>query len=149
MKSIYEQATLQEINSRIDSLSANSHRQWGTMTVAQMLAHCSVPIEIALGDKHARPALISRLFAPFIKKVIVGDKPFKQSLPTDKNFLITDDRDFDKEKTRLKALVHRVSTGGAALMEGKPHAFLGKLTAQEWSTSLYKHLDHHLRQFGV
>jgi len=149
MKDIYEPAVLQEINDRIDRLKPSTRHQWGSMDVAQMLAHCSAPIEIALGDRQVKTPLFAKLMGPLIKGVITSEKPFKQSLPTDKNFIVSDSRDFDAEKIKLKGLVRRLSEGGAALMKGRRHNFFGKLTPEEWSTSTYKHLDHHFRQFGV
>jgi hypothetical protein len=29
------------------------------------------------------------------------------------------------------------------------HPFFGKMSAKEWATIAHKHMDHHLRQFGV
>jgi hypothetical protein len=38
---------------------------------------------------------------------------------------------------------------GADAFEGKESNSFGKLTASEWNIMMYKHLDHHLTQFGV
>ena len=148
MKNIYDADVVREIDQRLDTLRPDTQRLWGTMDVAQMMAHCSAAIEISLGDRKGESSLMGKLIGPFFKSVITSDKPFKQSLPTDKNFVITDQRDFDKEKTRLRTLVHRFSKSEAQ-MTNKRHLFFGKMTAKEWSTSTYKHLDHHFRQFGA
>ena len=148
MKSIYEANVVQEIENRLDTLHPDSPHQWGTMDVAQMMAHCSAAIEIALGDRKGESTLMGKIIGPFVKSVITSEKPFKQSLPTDKNFVIKDNRDFNKEKDRLKVLVQRLSKNEEQ-MTNKRHPFFGKLTAHEWATSTYKHLDHHLQQFGA
>ena len=149
MKNIYEAATLQELTQRIDTLKPDSQRQWGKMDVAQMLAHCCAPIEVALGDKTVKTTLMGKLIGPLIKGVITNEKPFKQSSPTDPSFIIKDPRNFEQEKGKLKGLLTRLTNGGPQGMENKRHPFFGKMTPQEWSNSHYKHMDHHLRQFGV
>ena len=80
---------------------------------------------------------------------MTDDKPFKKNLPTDKSFIVVDRRDFNKEKERLIGVISNFSAVGTEAMNNRKHPFFGKLTATEWSTSMLKHLDHHLRQFGV
>jgi len=88
------------------------------------------------------------IFGRWVKQMILSERPFKKGLPTDKSFLITDDRDFNREKNHLTKLVARFQAEQNRI--GKvPHPFFGKMTASEWGTSMYKHLDHHLQQFGV
>ena len=149
MKNIFERDALQEVNQRINKLQPNSQRQWGKMDVAQMFAHCSAALEVAAGKKFPPRIFIGRILAPFFRSVFSNDKPFKQNMPTDNSFLIIDQRNFEREKARLIDLVTQFSTGGEAICTTHPHPFFGKLTPKEWATGMYKHLDHHLRQFGV
>lgn len=149
MNSIYEPATIQELTHRIDTLKPGSQRQWGKMDVAQMLAHCSIPLEVALGERIGQRTLMGRIFGRFAKSIVTNEAPFKQGLPTNPDFIIPDQRDFSVEKQRLKNVLNRFSTAGAAKMENRKHPFFGILTAKEWSNAMVKHIDHHLRQFGV
>ena len=149
MKNVFQPDALQEVNQRINKLQPNSQRQWGKMDVAQMFAHCSAALEVAAGKKFPPRIFIGRILAPFFRSVFSNDKPFKQNMPTDKSFLIIDQRNFEREKARLIDLVNQFSTGGEAICTTHPHPFFGKLTPNEWGTGMYKHLDHHLRQFGV
>lgn len=149
MKSIYEPETLEEIKERINKLEPNSQRQWGKMEVAQMLAHCSAALEVAVGQKSPQRMFIGRIVGPFVKSVFTNEKPLRKNTPTDKSFLVIDQRNFAKEKARLLDLVTQFSTGGEAKCTTRPHSFFGKLTPGEWGIGTYKHLDHHLRQFGV
>ena len=149
MKNVFQPDALQEVNQRINKLQPNSQRQWGKMDVAQMFAHCSAALEVAAGKKFPPRIFIGRILAPFFRSVFSNDKPFKQNMPTDNSFLIIDQRNFEKEKARLIDLVTQFSTGGEAICTTHPHPFFGKLTPKEWATGMYKHLDHHLRQFGV
>jgi hypothetical protein len=79
---------------------------------------------------------------------VVDETPFKQNLPTNPDFIMADEHDFNTEKQRLLGVLGRFSSASQAL-DGRKHPFFGKLTTTEWSNSMVKHLDHHLRQFGV
>ncbi len=151
MKNLFEQQTQQEIISRINSLSANSQRQWGMMDAAQMLAHAATPLEYALGIKQGKQSLIGKIFKPFAKNVFFEEKPYKQNLPTAPEFKIApaDQKQFDAEKKKLVDLLHRFQGDGKNELGKHPHIFLGKITADEWARTMYKHLDHHLRQFAA
>ena len=148
-KSIYDDGTLSEFMTRVENLKADAVRQWGTMNVSQMLAHCSAVFEAALGDKPLKRSFIGLVFGRMAKPMLTNDKPFKQNIPTDKGFIVTDTAGFDAEKKKLLSLLTRFSQGGPATMENRKHPFFGTMTAKEWSTSQVKHLDHHLRQFGA
>ncbi|MEO6882553.1 MAG: DUF1569 domain-containing protein [Bacteroidia bacterium] len=149
MKNLFDKATAQEIQQRIDKLNPASQRQWGKMNVAQMLAHCSVSMETATGQLVIPRIFIGRVLAPFVKPMMYNDKSYGKNSPTGKEFIITDKRDFEKEKSKLKSLVTQFSEGGAAKCTTQPHSFFGKATSEEWSKGMYKHLDHHLQQFNA
>jgi hypothetical protein len=148
MKNLYEPDTAKEVISRIDSLQPASQRQWGKMEVAQMLAHCSATMDMASGRLNPPRALIGRLIGPLFKSVLINEKPLGQNAPTDKKLKISDQRDFAREQEKLKQCVRRFHEGGEAGCTRHPHPFFGALLPHEWSRGMYKHLDHHLRQFG-
>ena len=79
---------------------------------------------------------------------MLGDKPFSHGSPTDPDFVIADKRDFDAERRRLTTLIQRFCERGPDAAGAQVHGFFGKLNGQEWGRLVYKHLDHHLRQFG-
>jgi hypothetical protein len=119
------------------------------MNAGQMLAHCSVGLESALGDRKQKRAVIGYLFGKFAKKSAFGEKPFSKGLPTDKSFIITEDKNTEFEKENLIILINRFTNSGHSGITKHPHPFFGKMTPEEWGILQYKHLDHHLRQFGV
>lgn len=149
MKSLFEKEAAKEILQRIDKLNASSQRQWGKMDVAQMLAHCSATLKVATGDKSPPRMFIGKIVGSFFKSSFYDDKPLTKNGPTDKSFIISDLRDFEKEKANLKEIIERFANGGAEKCTIHPHSFFGKLTPGQWSMGMYKHLDHHLRQFGA
>jgi hypothetical protein len=90
------------------------------------------------------------LFGSMVKRRLTGDeRTFQKNLPTDKSFLVKDTPNFEEAKTNLIALVREFMNSGPSGLTKDPHPFFGKLTSQEWDILMWKHLDHHLRQFGV
>ena len=146
VKNLFEPAVKQEIIGRINKLTPGSQRQWGKMDVAQMLAHCQMPLGVAVGKHTLKGSFFIKLIGPLFKKKLFNDQPFKQNLPTDKSFKMTDPKDFGKEKQNLIQMINDFSE---TTMLDEPHPFFGKLTKEEWSKGTWKHLDHHLMQFGV
>ncbi|WP_207531902.1 DUF1569 domain-containing protein [Desertivirga arenae] len=149
MKSLFSPSESQHIISRLNKLTADSKPLWGKMNVAQMLAHCQWPLRIALGEQSVKRVLVGILFGGFARKQLVKPEPFRKSLPTAKEFVVTDQRDFVKEKLQLAALIEKFTKGGPEGLTEDPHPFFGRMTEQEWDVLQWKHLDHHLRQFGV
>lgn len=149
MKNLFEQETVDEVVSRIDKLQPTSKRQWGKMDAAQMMAHCSITMDIASGRLNLPRIFLGRLIAPLFKSIYTNEKPFKKNGPTGKELVVADQRDFAREREQLKVKVRQFSEGGEARCTRHPHPFFGSLTPQAWSRGMYKHIDHHLRQFGA
>jgi transposase InsO family protein len=149
MKNLFERESVDEVIARLDTLQPASQRQWGKMDVAQMLAHCAAAMDMASGKINPPRMLIGRLLGPLIKPIYINEKPFSQNNPTDKKLLIADQRDFQRERERLKVCVREFHEGREAKCTRHPHPFFGQLSPQDWSRGMYKHLDHHLRQFGA
>ena len=134
---------------RLNSLSNEMKPAWGKMNASQMLAHCAEAMEVACGHKFPPRIFIGRIFAPFIRSGYTDDKPWRQNLPTDPSFVMSGEKDFKNELERLKKLITQFHDGGPTKCTSHPHPFLGKLTSDEWGKGMYKHLDHHLRQFNA
>ena len=151
VKNIFEKTISQDIIDRISSLNPQSQPQWGKMNVAQMLAHCNVLYEMLYeSEKHKKPnAFFKFILKTFVKKVVTNDVAYKQNNKTAPQFIITDSRDFEKEKSRLVEYINRTQLLGESHFDGKESHSFGVLNKSEWSNMFYKHLDHHLQQFGV
>jgi hypothetical protein len=149
MQTLFQPATVEEVIARIGGLTPTTQRQWGKMDVAQMMAHCSGAIDMASGRVNPPRVLIGRLIGPFIKPIYTNDKPFSKNNPTAKKLLISDARDFVLEREQLELKIRQFQAGGEAQCTRHPHPFFGLFTPQEWARGMYKHLDHHLRQFGA
>ena len=150
MKNLFDAARVEEVKQRIGWLRPDSQRQWGKMNAPQAVEHCSRGLELALGDLRPPRVLIGRILGPIIKpKVFVNDEPLRRNSPTVKGLVIQDDRDLAKERACLYGVIDRFVAAGPKGCTTHPHSFFGRLTAEEWAILMYKHLDHHLRQFGA
>jgi hypothetical protein len=149
MHSLFDAADRQSVLGRLARLQPGAKRQWGKMAAAQMMAHCSAALEVATGDRPRKQALIGKIFAPFVRSSLLGEKPFGRSSPTDPAFIVTEEKDFEAEKRRLTGIVSRFCERGPEKASVQLHSFLGRLNGEEWGVMMYKHLDHHLRQFGA
>jgi hypothetical protein len=134
---------------RLARIRENQKPLWGKMSAAQMFAHCQAPLEVALGDKVLKRGLVGILFGGIARRQLLKPKPFGRNMPTAPEFLVRDWRDAERERVKLIELAQRLSSGGPAVLTTEPHPFFGALTAEEWSRLQWKHLDHHLRQFGA
>ncbi|MBI3125132.1 MAG: DUF1569 domain-containing protein [Ignavibacteriales bacterium] len=149
MRTLFEKDTLEEIIGRINKLTPETQRVWGTMRVDQMLAHCTVGMQTATGEKFLQSNILLRMIGSLLRSQITNDKPFRRSSPTHPGFIIGNTGSFEKEKQILLSLIQKFHDGSGAKCTTNPHAFFGKLTTTQWSSLMFKHLDHHLRQFGV
>ncbi len=150
LPNIFSQSVADEIIERIQQLKPTTPAQWGKMNVSQMLAHCNVTYEMAYENKHPKPNFLMRLILKtFVKNLVVNEIPYKKNAQTAPAFLITDEKEFDMEKNRLIQYIQKTVDLGAESFEQKESHSFGPLSITEWNNMFYKHLDHHLRQFGV
>ena len=150
MKNIFKIEVTNEVIERIEKLTMNSQPNWGKMSVSQMLAHCSVTYEMVYTDKHAKPNVLTKFMLKlFVKKIVVSEKRYAKNGRTAPQFLIVDEKDFQTEKKKLIDYIKKTQELGTTYFEGKESHSFGKLSSVEWNNSFYKHLNHHLDQFGV
>ena len=150
MISIFNKNEKETLINRINQLNESSTAQWGTMDVAQMLAHCNIAFELTYEDKHPIPSKFKQFILKLlVKQMVVGEKPYAKNGRTAPVFVVADAKDFEKEKARLVNYINKTNELGTNYFEGKNSHSFGKLTSQEWNTMFVKHLDHHLKQFGV
>lgn len=151
MENVFSKDVTTRIVNRINSLSPESQANWGTMNVSQMLAHCCVSYEYVFEEgKYPKPKGIKlALLKLFVKPIVVGTKPYSKNGRTAPDFIISDERDFSRERERLIGFIEKTQGLGEAYFEGKASHSFGKLKSNEWNNMFYKHLNHHLNQFGV
>ncbi|HRI80113.1 MAG TPA: DUF1569 domain-containing protein [Cyclobacteriaceae bacterium] len=148
MKNLFNGPDTVEILNRVEKLTPDAKREWGQMDVAQMVSHCGNALEMAMGIINPPRELIGRLIGGLFKSQYYNEKPFSPGSPTNAMIKVSGTRDFAKEKERLIKRIKEFSTAGEPGCTQHPHPFFGKLSPAEWSIGMYKHTDHHLRQFG-
>lgn len=147
---VFEPDTTADLLERLDRLAPDTAARWGRMNVAQMLAHCCIPYEQIRGERGAGvPALLRPLARLLVKPKVVGERLYGRNIPAPKAMSISEAREFHRERERLRGYIAHHHAEGAAAFHERPHPVFGPLTAREWSNLLWKHLDHHFRQFGV
>jgi Protein of unknown function (DUF1569) len=149
MQSLFNPADRERLSARLATLEPGAQRQWGKMDPAQMLRHCALSLGEPLGERSVKQVFLGKLVTPFIRRAVFGDQPFRRNSPTVPAYVVSAAPDFEAERIRLATRIDQVVQRGTAKVEGIIHPFFGRLRGAEWGTLIYKHLDHHLRQFGV
>jgi len=149
MNNLFNPTDTGAILTRIEKLTPSAQKQWGKMTVNQMLAHCNTSLETAMGlNNPEKLGFIARLFGKLLKPKFFSEAPYPKNSATDKSYIIKGNPDFETEKAKLIRQIKAFSEGGPAKCTKQPQVFFGKLSPEEWALMQWKHFDHHLRQFG-
>ena len=149
MKSIFDNDTYHELLQRLARLGPDTERRWGKMSPSQMMEHTARALEMATGEVPMQQAFIGKAIGWIFKGKFLGEQPFPQNSPTGPTLIITDDPDFEATRQRLKELITRFHGLGENGVDGNIHGFFGKLSGKQWGETQFKHVDHHLRQFGL
>lgn len=147
---IFSKETSETLVKRVNKLSNSQAANWGKMDVAQMLAHCNVTYEMAFDENFKKSSPFLRfILKNLVKKGLVNEQPLKKNSSTATEMVIKTPKNFEDEKSRLIAHLQKTIQVGGSYFDGKDHPGFGVMTKDEWNNFYYKHLDHHLTQFGV
>ena len=146
---IYNQADYEGIWNRIESLGAANQRKWGKMTLPQMLEHCILQLKMGLGDVASEPEGSFFMRTNVGRWFILDLIPWPKGLPTPSKMNLVKNEvlvsDFQVHKHSLLQLLEQVKEGP----DLGPHPFFGAMNRRYWGRLIWKHLDHHLRQFSA
>ena len=148
MKSIWETHAQREIHDRLETLTADRRGQWGKMTSQQMVCHLTESLRMALGDLKVAPKRLPIRYPP-LKQLIIYVAPFPKNAPTAPELIIgvtpnEMSRDIEVLQQQLDRFVARGPDATFA-----DHPAFGTLTPRAWGVLVYRHMDHHLKQFGA
>ena len=148
MKSVFDIATREELVERIKSLNPENSAQWGKMNAYQMVKHCTLHEDMVLGKMKIKRVFIGRLIGGMLlKKVLKDDRPFGKNSPTS-SLLKTLNESGDIEQQK-KEWIDRLEQYATYTAPDFIHPFFGPMTKDQIGFFAYKHVDHHLRQFGA
>ncbi len=147
MKTVFDKTTKDELINRVNSLNDRSTSLWGKMNIYQMVKHCTLWEEMMQGKRKYKQAFIGRVFGKMaLKNVLKDDAPLKRSTPTLPELKITGSGDVAVEKAKW---ISKIEGYGDFSNTSFVHPFFGRMTQEQIGYVVYKHIDHHLRQFGV
>ena len=150
LPSIFTPEVTGSLINRIHKLQPDSKPLWGKMDAAKMLAHCNVTYEMAFENIHPKPGAFKQwILKLLVKNSVVGEKTYPKNSQTAPQFIIKSEKDFESEKKRLIDYILKCQQLGQTYFEGRVSHSFGPLSSIEWNNMFYKHLDHHLIQFGV
>jgi len=149
-QNIYSAPVAEQFIARINKLSLNTPNQWGKMDISQMIAHCNVSYDMAFDENYKKSSSFLRfILKNLAKKGLVNESPLKKNSSTASEMIIKTPKVFEEEKGKLISNVNNLVAKGENYFHLKDHPGFGVMTKQEWNNFYYKHLDHHLTQFGV
>jgi hypothetical protein len=146
---LYSPQVYQNCLNRIEQLTAETKPQWGSMTAAQMFSHCSEIQEVSNGKELKNTPFLVKLLKGMIRNMVVNQKPYPLNTKTHPQYRQVSDRDFEIEKNRLLSALEKFVNSQMDRSGQPTHPLFGEMTPEEKGWSMYKHLDHHLTQFGV
>ena len=146
MKSIWQKPSREKLERRLDKLTANTPAKWGKFTAPQMVCHLIEALRMGLGEIKVPPR--NTPFKRFpLKQLIIYVAPFPKGAPTAPELLARQPQEWNGEVEQLKDLLSRFA--GGSFKNFPEHPAFGQLSRTAWGVLVYKHMDHHLRQFGV
>jgi len=150
MQTLFDQKAHQEVLRRLEQLTEDATPNWGKMNVSQMVKHCQMPLLVATGKMELTEnvGVLKKLVLKIYKPIMYNDKRWPESVTTPKDFLVTGTYDFENERAQLIVIINDFHDK-AYNMHWPHHPYFGKFSTDQWGKMQFKHLDHHLRQFGV
>jgi len=147
MKSMWQDATQREMAERLARLAPDAPAQWGKMTAPRMVAHVTQSFRSAVGELPVKSKKLPLRYSP-LKELIIYWLPFPKNAPTAPELLALEPTQWAADVARLQDLMRRFAAKDpkSAFPE---HAAFGRLSGTQWGILMYRHTDHHFRQFGV
>lgn len=148
MKSIFESDVRKEILDRVARLKPDAKPAWGKMNCAQMVQHCARPLQASMGEMAVEPKA-GPLRNPLLRYVVIYIMPWPKGVPTAPEFVPAAGGDLEASRQELSSTLERFAAHAARGAAFVDHPAFGALSTKHWGCLTWRHLDHHLRQFGV
>ncbi|MEP6676196.1 MAG: DUF1569 domain-containing protein [Ferruginibacter sp.] len=149
-KDFFSQKMLEALINRVNNVTPQSVRQWGTMTADQMLHHLNLATGSALGyfDLPDESYLLSRTVSKWILVDLLSEQPKGLLLPLTFKIPPTQHFEFEYEKKLLIEIINKACNSKTTADWG-PHPLFGRMSDNEWGRLLMMHIDYHLKQFAA
>jgi hypothetical protein len=147
MKTMWDGNAQREVQDRLARLLPDRKAQWGRMSAPQMVCHLSDSLKMALGELQVASKKVPIRYPP-LKQFIVYVAPFPKNVPTAPELIARSPRDWSDDVAELRALIECFAARRGAA-QWPDHPAFGRLSERAWGVLVYRHMDHHLRQFGA
>jgi uncharacterized protein DUF1569 len=147
MRSIWNVQSRRDLQARFGTLRSDAMPAWGRMSAPQMIAHAADSLRMAMGELPCAPKRSLLRHTPF-KQLVIYWLPWPKGVPTAPELLARAPASWSSDVSDLIGLIDRLGSRGP----GGPfadHPAFGRLSGGAWGALMYRHMDHHLRQFGV
>lgn len=147
MKSIWNEADAQAIRARVASLRADAPARWGKFTAPQMVCHITDGLKMAMGELHVPPRKMPLRYFP-LKHLVIFVLPFPKGAPTAPELLTRTAAVWGDEVRQLQQALDRLLAQHDR-DDFPEHPAFGTMPRRTLGVLVYRHLDHHLKQFGA
>ncbi|HEV3050633.1 MAG TPA: DUF1569 domain-containing protein [Longimicrobium sp.] len=147
MPTLFDDAARAGIHARIDRLTADRRPLWGKMNVGQMIVHLTAQLRTGLGELACAPKK-TPLDNWLMRRLLIYVLPWPKGTPTAPELLAQPSTTWEQDLAALRAAMDRFAARGPGGVWAVHPAF-GRLTGRMWGVLAWRHLDHHLRQFGA
>ena len=147
MKSAHSADVRSELVERVNRLEPGTPAKWGKFTAPRMVCHLSDSLRMAIGDLDVASKNLPVRFFP-LKQLLIYMVPMAKGLPTAPELIA---RTTDAWAGELEEFATLLATF-ARHPQSAPwpdHPAFGRMSRNDWGVLVYRHSDHHLRQFGV
>lgn len=143
---IYDPARRHELIERLDRLAPTAHPRWGRMDASRMVCHLLEAFRMPAGELRIR-----RRFVPFralVRWLMIYLLPFPKGAPTSRELLKRPAATWEQDRAALRQAILAATEPAPGAPLGD-HPLFGEMSVRDWGVLMYKHTDHHLRQFGL
>ena len=151
LRTILDDRDTRALFARLDRLEPARPGLWGRMSAHQAVCHLNDSLKATLGDRPIAPHRVGlkRKVIRFVGFTLPFHWP-KGRVPTspetDQMRGGTPPTVFSDDVAELKSLIERVRASGGRLPR---HYAWGQLSPAVMGRYVFRHVDHHLRQFGA
>lgn len=147
MKTLFDEGLRNAMLARIQSVTPEAKPKWGKMNAEKMLCHLVHSMRMGVGELDVKPRKLPIRYTP-LRQLIIYVLPFPKGAPTVPELMPSNPLALEESKRELTRLFRDF---GARIRqkEWPDHPAFGAIGRRGWGVLSWRHLDHHLRQFGV
>lgn len=147
MKTMWQPEARKELLARVGNLQPTAPAQWGKMDCSRMLAHVTDGLRMATGELPVAPKNMLIRFTP-LKQLIIHWLPFPKGAPTAPELLERVPGEWEREVAEFQQALQQF-TACEQKTDWPAHPAFGGLSVKDWGVLVYRHIDHHFKQFGA